>query len=142
MKAFDIFMFLIAFMFAANILVVSGFLNSPYNDDGTPCTSNCGVDVYYGDDIQNVISKFTSFTPTPGEELSYPELAISAFGLLIRTLVIMVFVLLYATILMPFFLAQLGVPLVVNTAISTLTTISAVIGYNQYKARSTLLGTE
>ncbi len=142
MKAYDIFWFIVAFMFSANILAASGIFDSTLNDDGTPCIRNCGISENYGVEIGKINQTMTDSVPQKGEELGIQELTISAFGLLIRSLVIMVVVILYSTILMPVFLYQLGLPEPVIAAFSLFTLITAVIGYNQYRARSSLLGVE
>lgn len=100
--------------------------------------------VYYGDKAIEISSKIQEPGVAPGndEALSYPELAISAFGLLIRSLVAIILIFVYSTILLPMFLGQLGLPFDINAALTTGTWISYVIGYAQYRARSTLQGTE
>jgi hypothetical protein len=138
MKAYDIALFLVCFLFACNFFTVSQVFGT--------------TGVYYGD-IANTICNSTSgqcsgdlsgggIAPQKDEALSYPELAISAFGLLVRSLIAIVLVLSYSTFLLPLFLSQLGLPGVATAPITMIVWMAYIVGYAQYRARSTLQGTE
>jgi hypothetical protein len=129
LKAYDIALFLIFLLFSINFITASGVLGSDVN-------------VYFGGYAQSINQSVTGAAPQVGEEISYPELAISSFGLLVRTLVVVILILLYSTILLPVFLGQLGLPAEMNAMITVGVWITYVIGYNQYRARSTLQGLE
>ena len=138
MKAYDIALFMVCLLFSINFLAVSQI----FGDTG----------IYYAD-IANTICDATSgscsgdlgssgIAPQTDEALSYPELAISAFGLLVRSLLAIVLVFAYSTFLLPMFLSLLGLPAVATAPITMIVWMSYIIGYAQYRARSTLQGTE
>lgn len=138
MKAYDIALFMVSLLFSINFLAAS----QVFGDTG----------IYYAD-IANTICESTSgscqgdlgssgVAPQTDEALSYPELAISAFGLLVRSLVAIVLVFAYSTFLLPVFLNLLGLPAVATAPITMVVWMSYIIGYAQYRARSTLQGTE
>ena len=138
MKAYDIALFMVCLLFSINFLAVSQIFG------------NTGI--YYAD-IANTICDATSgscsgdlggsgIAPQTDEALSYPELAISAFGLLVRSLLAIVLVFAYSTFLLPLFLSLLGLPAVATAPITMIVWMSYIIGYAQYRARSTLQGTE
>lgn len=129
MKGYDIAVFLIFLMFSINIIASSGIFG---NDVG----------IYFGADMANIQSDLEGMAPRQSEELSYPELAISSFGLLVRSLVAVLLILLYSTVLLPVFLFMLGLPAVITAPITFGVWLAYVIGYNQYRGRSSLLGTE
>jgi len=122
---------LIFTLFSVNILGASGIFGSDFN-------------VYYGSQAKTISDSISApgIAPQNDEALSYPELAISAFGLLVRSLVVMILIFAYSTFLLPIFLSQLGLPIDITAPITTGVWISYIIGYSQYKARSTLQGTE
>lgn len=129
MKGYDIAVFLIFLMFAINIIASSGIFGTD-------------VSIYFGADLARIQSDIEGMSPRQSEELSYPELAISSFGLLVRSLVAVLLILLYSTILLPIFLFMLGLPAVITAPITFGVWLAYVIGYNQYRGRSSLLGTE
>lgn len=129
MKGYDIAVFLIFLMFSINIIASSGIFGSD-------------VSIYFGADLASIQEDIEGMAPREAEEMSYPELAISSFGLLVRSLVAVLLVLLYSTVLLPVFLFMLGLPAVITAPITFGVWLAYVIGYNQYRARSTLLGTE
>ena len=130
MKAYDTALYLISLVFCVNLISASGI----FGDTG----------VYYGDIAESISGGLQSEGVAPGsdETISYPELAISSFGLLIRSLIAMLLVFAYSTILLPVFISQLGLPLVVSAPITMIVWMTYIIGYAQYRARSTLQGTE
>lgn len=131
MKAYDIALFMIFLMLSINIITASRVMGD-------------GVDIYFGQEaaLLNSSVQGTGVTPQTDEALSYPELAISSFGLLVRSLVVIILIFAYSTFLLPIFLAQLNLPAEVNLAITIVVWISYIVGYAQYRARSTLQGTE
>lgn len=130
MKAYDNALFLVCLLFATNFIAASGI----FGETG----------VYYADIASSIQGDLGSggVSPQQDEALSYSELAISAFGLLVRSLVAILLVFAYSTILLPLFLNQLGLPPVAMAPITMVVWMSYVIGYTQYRARSTLQGTE
>jgi len=130
MKAFDNALYLVSFLFAINLISAS----QVFGDTG----------VYYGDIANQIQGDLggSGVAPKNDEALSYPELAISSFGLLVRSLLAMVLVFAYSTFLLPLFLGQLGLPAIVTAPITMVVWMSYIIGYAQYRARSTLQGTE
>jgi hypothetical protein len=130
MKAYDNALFLVCLLFATNFIAASQI----FGDTG----------VYYADLAESIQGDLGSggVSPQQDEALSYPELAISAFGLLVRSLVAILLVFAYSTILLPLFLNQLGLPAVAMAPITMVVWMSYIIGYAQYRARSTLQGTE
>jgi len=130
MKAYDIALFMICFLFSINLWAASGV----FGDTG----------VYYADIAESIQGNLQSegVAPTQEDALSYPELAISAFGLLVRSLVAILLVFAYSTILLPLFLGMLGLPAVATAPLTMIVWMSYIIGYAQYRARSTLQGTE
>lgn len=142
MKAYDIAVFLICFLGALNILSASGFLDSPNCGTGTnePCFAG-HYDIGLFNDIRNRVQG-PGVAPQNDETLSNLEIVQSAFGLLIRSIVAILAIFAYITILLPVFLGYIGLPDSLTAMITLGTWISYVIGYAQYKARSTLQGTE
>ena len=118
-------------LFCVNIIGASGMMGSDFH-------------VYYGEKTKSIADSVQApgVAPQNDEALSYPELAISAFGLLIRSLVAIILIFVYSTILLPVFLSQLGLPFDITAPITAGVWIAYVIGYAQYRARSTIQGTE
>lgn len=129
MKGYDIAVFLLFLMFSLNIIASSGIFGSD-------------VSVYFGADLANIQGNIEGMAPRQTEEMSYPELAISSFGLLVRSLVAVLLILLYSTILLPVFLFMLGLPAVITAPITFGVWLAYVIGYNQYRGRSSIQGLE
>jgi|SRR3990172_10214181 len=131
MKAYDIAIFLIFLMLSMNILIAS-------NVFGTDININYGTKI----SILSSTVQSSGYAPSEKEEISYSELAISAFGLLVKSLIVIIMIFAYATILLPIFLYQLSLPGEINTALTIGVWIIYIIGYAQYKSRSSLLGSE
>lgn len=130
MKAYDIALFMVCILFSINFIAAS----QVFGDTG----------VYYADLATTIQGDLqgSGVAPQSDEALSYPELAISAFGLLVRSLIAIILVFAYSTILLPLFLGMLGLPGVATAPITMIVWLSYIIGYAQYRARSTLQGTE
>lgn len=143
MRAFDIAMFLICVLGAANILAASHFIESDH-DCGNPGHNPCDINIYYGAPIAKIQSEVSApgIAPQNDEVLGYTEIAVSAFGLLIRSLVAIVLIFGYITLLLPLFLNQLHLPAEVTAIITLGVWLTYIIGYMQFRSRSTLLGTE
>jgi hypothetical protein len=124
MKGFDIAIFTILLVFSFNIVSASGILGDYHSS--------------YTDIAESINSTIVSTSPKQSEEISYTQLAISAFGLLVQSLVIVIAVVAYSTILLPYFLGSLGLPASFNAAITICVWIAYLITYAQYKARSNL----
>lgn len=125
MKAYEVALFLL--MFNASINIVN---NMGIWGDET---------IYYGQGIQ---TSMESVDPTGTEEISYLGLAISGFGLLVQSLIAVVLILGYSTVLLPAMLWQLGIPAAFNGVFTLGVWITYIIGYSQYKARTSFLGAE
>lgn len=125
MKGYDIAVFMLFLMFSINIIASSGIFGTD-------------VSIYFGADLASIQSKLEGAAPGETEDMSYPELAISSFGLLVRSLVAVLLILLYSTILLPAFLFMLGLPAVINAPITFGVWLAYIIGYNQYRGRSTI----
>jgi hypothetical protein len=123
MKAYHISLLLI--MFSVSIIIV--------NSSGI--FGDVELKPYDGPDILGVIA---AFAPSTTESLTYNVIAISAFGLLVYTLSPIVSILIYSTILMGFYLPLLGLPYIFTTPLMIGTWISFIVGYNQYKGRTSL----
>jgi len=130
MKAYDVALFLMALIFCVNIVAASGIFGD--------------VGIYYADIADSISSGLQSdgIAPAADDTISYAELAISSFGLLVRSLIAILLVFGYSTILLPIFISQLGLPAVVTAPITMIVWMTYIIGYAQYRARSTLQGTE
>ena len=142
-KAYDIAIFLIFVLASTNILAASRYLESD-EACGTSGHPVCDINIYYGPEFNNIQSGLQGpgVAPQQTEELGYSELAISSFGLLVRSLVAILFIFGYSTFLLPLFLNQLSLPADATAVITLGVWITYVIGYAQYRARSTLQGTE
>lgn len=123
MKAHHISLYLIMFSFSIVIVVSSGIFG------------DIQLKQYDGPDILGVIR---SFAPATTESLAYNVVAISAFGLLIYTLSPIVSILIYSTILMDFYLPLLGAPYAFTVPLTVGTWLMFILGYNQYKGRTSL----
>lgn len=143
MRAYDVAILLICMVGAVNILTASHFLESD-RDCGSPGHDACYIDIYYGPQLTKISNEVQGpgVAPQNEEVLSYSEIAISAFGLLIRSLVAIVLIFGYITFLLPSFLDQLHLPADVNAIITVGVWTVYIIGYAQFRSRSTLLGTE
>lgn len=143
MRAYDIAILLICVVGAVNILAASHFLESD-RYCGSPGHNPCDINIYYGPQLTKISNEVQGpgVAPQNDEVLSYSEIAISAFGLLIRSLVAIVLIFGYITLLFPIFLDQLQLPADVNAILTVGVWATYIVGYAQFRSRSTLLGTE
>lgn len=128
MKAYDVALFLISVMLSINILSASGIF---------------GTDVkIYFPQTTTLNNSLQSNSPNAADDISYETLLVSAFGLLVKTFFVIILIFAYSTILLPVFLNMLELPGEINAAITIIVWVTYIIGYAQYRGRTSLSGTE
>lgn len=125
MKAYEIALFLIMLNASFNIINASGIFG-----DST---------LYYG---QGILSSIQSIAPPSGTDIGILEFAVSLVGLVIQSLIALLMILCYATILLPFMFWQIGLPAVISGPLTLGVWIAYAIGYNQWKSGRNIGGLE
>ncbi len=126
MRALDIALFLILLNFSANFMMASGI----FGDEK--------LGVYYGPDILGTIQ--SNYAPQQKEDVNYVLLGLSTFGFILSSMIVILFILAYSTILLPIFLGQLGLPTELTLMITTMAWIMYILGYRQFAARMSTEG--
>ena len=126
MRALDIAIFLILLNFSVNFINSSGI----FGDEK--------MGVYYGPDILQTIQ--SSYAPQQKEDINYVLLGLSTFGFILSSMIVLLFILGYSTILLPVFLLQLGLAAEFNLMLTTMVWVFYIIGYRQFAARMSTEG--
>jgi len=84
----------------------------------------------------DIVDTLTSFMPKTTDTTSYAILSLMSFvGFFVQSLIFVIMMFGYATILFPFFLGQLNLPIEVNTLLTAGVWIVYLVDYNEYRSR-------
>lgn len=143
MKAYEISLFYILLMFSLNMLAATGFLDS--ENCGIGNNEPCFTDMYSTQETHNINQTLHApgVAPTSATDaFGYFKAGLSTFGLLLDTLFGVITLLFLSTIGFPIFLTNLGLPSPFVAIMSIGIYITYVVAIIQYKARTSLYGTE
>lgn len=123
MKAYEIALFLMLANACFNIVNFMGIWG--------------GSQIYYGPGISENLQ-----AAAPSSSIGTVELIISAVSLVVQSLIALLLIIAYSTILLPAFLFQVGMMPIFNMVFTLGVWITYIIGYTQWKAGRTMMGTE